>query len=156
VKVLETLDTEELDRLERIACGANPDSDAAIVEKCLRKGILTQTERRFAFSSPVMWRFFVKMRVGHIVLALHVPKTLPEMIARLVQAIDYDSIRQTLGRSLSSDIPLERAWQMEFYKAAYHYTPSTFVTSVDGGKYTTKGSLRHQDTKKYQAWVSSK
>ncbi|GLE11640.1 hypothetical protein PINS_up024189 [Pythium insidiosum] len=80
-----------------------------------------------------MWRFFVKMRVGHIVRAPHVPKTLPEMIARVVQAIDYDSIRQTLGRSLSNDIPLERAWQVEFYKAAYRCTPSTFVTSVDVG-----------------------
>ncbi|KAG6955881.1 hypothetical protein JG688_00011684 [Phytophthora aleatoria] len=133
VKVLKTLDTDELDRLERIAYGANSDFDADIVEQCLRKGILAQTERRFEFSSPVMWRFFVKMRVGHIVRALHVPKTLPEMIARVMRSIDYDSIRQTLGRSLSSDIPLERAWQMEFYKAAYRCTPSTFVTSVDVG-----------------------
>ncbi|GLD96088.1 hypothetical protein PINS_up004766 [Pythium insidiosum] len=133
VKVLKTLDTDELDRLERIAYGANVDSDADIVEQCLQKGILAESEGRFAFSSPVMWRFFVKMRVGHIVRAPHVPKTLPEMIARVVQAIDYDSIRQTLGRSLSNDIPLERAWQMEFYKAAYRCTPSTFVTSVDVG-----------------------
>ncbi|GLD99189.1 hypothetical protein PINS_up007907 [Pythium insidiosum] len=133
VKVLKTLDTDELDRLERIAYGANPDSDADLVEQCLRKGILAQIDRRFAFSSPVMWRFFVKMRVGQIVRALHVPKTLAEMIARVVRAIDYESIRQTLGRSLSSDIPLERSWQMEFYKAAYRCTPSTFVTSADVG-----------------------
>ncbi|EEY65446.1 Crinkler (CRN) family protein [Phytophthora infestans T30-4] len=133
VKVLDTLDENELDRLERIAYGANSDFDTDIVEQCLRKGILVQTERRFEFSSPVMWRFFVKMRVGHIVRALHVPKTLPEMVARVMRSIDYDSIRQTLGRSLSSDIPLERAWQMEFYKAAYHCTPSTFATSVDVG-----------------------
>lgn len=133
VKVLKTLDTDELDRLERIVYGASSGFDADIVEQCLRKGILAQTERRFAFSSPVMWRFFVKMCVGHIERALHVPKTLPEMIARVVQAIDYDSIRQTLGRNLASDIPLERAWQMEFYKAAYRCTPSTFVTSVDVG-----------------------
>ncbi|KAL7684806.1 hypothetical protein Plhal304r1_c034g0107621 [Plasmopara halstedii] len=133
VKVLNTLDKDELDRLERIAYGANSDFDTDIVEQCLRKGILVQTERRFEFSSPVMWRFFVKMRVGHIVRALHVPKTLPEMVARVMRSIDYDSIRQTLGRSLSSDIPLERAWQMEFYKAAYRCTPSTFVTSADVG-----------------------
>ncbi|GLE09788.1 hypothetical protein PINS_up021644 [Pythium insidiosum] len=133
VNVLKTLDTDELDRLERIAYGADPDSDADLVEQCLRKGILAQIDRRFAFSSPVMWRFFVKMRVGQIVRALHVPKTLAEMIARVVRAIDYESIRQTLGRSLSSDIPLERSWQMEFYKAAYRCTPSTFVTSADVG-----------------------
>ncbi|DBA03068.1 TPA: hypothetical protein N0F65_003315, partial [Lagenidium giganteum] len=48
-----------------------------------------------------------------------------------VQAIDYESIRQKLDRGLSSDIPLDRACQIEFYKAAYRCTPSTFVTSVD-------------------------
>ncbi|RLN52161.1 hypothetical protein BBJ29_010054 [Phytophthora kernoviae] len=78
------------------------------VEECLRKGILVQTEQRYLFSSPVIWRFFVKMRVGNIVRARYVPKTLPEMIARVMQAIDFSSIRRTLGRSLSSDIPLER------------------------------------------------
>ncbi|RLN13821.1 hypothetical protein BBJ28_00026610 [Nothophytophthora sp. Chile5] len=133
VKVLETLNAGELERLEPIAYGANSDSDADIVEQCLRKGILSQTGRSVAFSSPVMWRFFVKMRVGHIDRALHVPTTLPEMIARVVQVINYKSIRQTLGRSLLSDIPLERSWQMEFYKAAYRCTPSTLVTSVDVG-----------------------
>ncbi|KAK1928910.1 hypothetical protein P3T76_015550 [Phytophthora citrophthora] len=133
VWILKTLSTEELDRLERIAYGANPGSDDNIVEQCLQKGILVQTEQRYLFSSPVMWRFFVKMRVGHIVRALDAPKTLPEMVARVMRSIDYNSIRQTLGRSLSSDIPLERAWQMEFYKAAYRCTPSTFVTSADVG-----------------------
>lgn len=134
VKVLETLGPNELDRLERIAYGANKsDSDVDIVQHCLQKGILVQAERCVVFSSPVMWRYFVKKRVGHIVRALHAPKTLPHMIARVVRAIDYDCIRETLGRSRSSGIPLERAWQMEFYKAAYRCTPSNFETSVDVG-----------------------
>lgn len=97
--VLTSLTTDELDRLERIAYGANPDSDVGIVEACLRKGILTRTERCVKFSSPVMWRFFVKMRVGQIVRALEAPNTLPEMILRVMRSIDYDCIRQMLGRS---------------------------------------------------------
>ncbi|KAK1929416.1 hypothetical protein P3T76_015168 [Phytophthora citrophthora] len=64
VWILKTLSTEELDRLERIAYGANPGSDDNMVEQCLQKGILVQTEQHYLFSSPVMWRFFVKMRVG--------------------------------------------------------------------------------------------
>lgn len=55
------------------------------------------------------------------------------IIARLVQADNYDSIRQTYGRSLSNDIPLERAWQIEFYKSAYRFTPRKYITSVDVG-----------------------
>ncbi|KAF1791055.1 hypothetical protein GQ600_25461 [Phytophthora cactorum] len=48
-----------------------------------------------------------------------------------MQSIDYNSIRQTLDRRLSSGIPLERAWQTEFHKAAYCCVPSTFVLSAD-------------------------
>ncbi|RLN53924.1 hypothetical protein BBJ29_007810 [Phytophthora kernoviae] len=41
----------------------------------------------------MMWRFFVKMHVGRIVRAHHIPETLPEMIARVMRSIDFDSIR---------------------------------------------------------------
>ncbi|DBA03602.1 TPA: hypothetical protein N0F65_006781 [Lagenidium giganteum] len=34
---------------------------------------------------------------------------------RVLRAIDYDSVRKTPGRALSSGVP-ERAWQMEFNK----------------------------------------
>nr|CCA24448.1 Crinkler (CRN) family protein putative [Albugo laibachii Nc14] len=54
VKIFQSLDTEELDRLERIAYGTKSASDDDIVEQCVRKGILFQTERRYTFSSPVM------------------------------------------------------------------------------------------------------
>ncbi|ETP28013.1 hypothetical protein F442_22702 [Phytophthora nicotianae P10297] len=81
VEVLKDLKSDELDRLERIAYGADPHCDAVFVEQCLRTGILVETERQLVFSSPVMWRLFVRMRVGQTVRALHVPKTLPEMIA---------------------------------------------------------------------------
>lgn len=133
VKVLETLQIEELHGLERLVYGVSTRSDADIADICIRRGILVQTTDRIEFSSPVMWRYFVKMRVGDIERALHGPETLQEMIARVVRAINYDSIRKTLGRTLSNDIPLERAWQMEFFKASYRCTPSTCVTSADVG-----------------------
>ncbi|TMW65345.1 hypothetical protein Poli38472_007987 [Pythium oligandrum] len=133
VKVLTTLEMEDLDGLERLFYGVENHLDAQLLDECIRKGILIGCEGRVEFSSPVMWRYFVKMRVGHVDRALHGPNTLQEMIARVVRAIDYDSIRKTLGRTLSNDIPLERAWQMEFYKASYRCTPSTCVTSADVG-----------------------
>lgn len=68
VKVLATLTIEELVSLERMAC-ANFRDRAPIVDKCLRNGILTQVGQEVDFSSPVIWKFFVKMRLGGIVRA---------------------------------------------------------------------------------------
>ncbi|GLE01943.1 hypothetical protein PINS_up010781 [Pythium insidiosum] len=130
VKVLNTLDKDALDRLERIAYGAIPESDTDIVERCLRKGILVQMEQSLTFSSPVMWRFFVKQRVGQFIRALDAPKTLAELIARVVRVIDFEHIRDTLGRRLSGGIPFQ-ALQIEFYKAVYRSTPSNSRTSAD-------------------------
>jgi hypothetical protein len=39
-----------------------------------------------------------------------------------------------LGKSLKTGILLERAWQMEFYKAVYQVTPLSFSISPDVGK----------------------
>ncbi|KAG1687470.1 hypothetical protein DVH05_005161 [Phytophthora capsici] len=114
VVCLRYLKTDELDRLERIAYGDNSDLDVAFVDECHRLSILAQTEGHFEFSSPVMWRYFIRKRVGPI-------------------TIDYGSIREVLARTLSSDVPLERAWQLEFYKAVYRCTPESFETSVDVG-----------------------
>ncbi|KAG1687474.1 hypothetical protein DVH05_005165 [Phytophthora capsici] len=133
VKWLKYLKTDELDRLERIAYGDNSDLDVAFVDECHRLSILAQTEGHFEFSSPVMWRYFIRQRVGPIVRAQDAPKTLTEMIAQVMQTIDYGSIREVLARTLSSDVPLERAWQLEFYKAVYRCTPESFETSVDVG-----------------------
>uniref|UniRef100_K3WK61 Uncharacterized protein n=1 Tax=Globisporangium ultimum (strain ATCC 200006 / CBS 805.95 / DAOM BR144) TaxID=431595 RepID=K3WK61_GLOUD len=60
-----TIKAKELGELERLGPGGEPNAD--IAEICVRKGILVQNGSRIEFSSPVMWRFFVKLRVGHIV-----------------------------------------------------------------------------------------
>ncbi|KAG3111973.1 hypothetical protein PI125_g8653 [Phytophthora idaei] len=54
VKVLGSLNVEDLNRLERIASGANPRADPSIVDQCIRKGILVESERQIDFSSSVM------------------------------------------------------------------------------------------------------
>ncbi|KAF1780040.1 hypothetical protein GQ600_21012 [Phytophthora cactorum] len=52
------------------------------------------------------------------------------MIDRVMQSIDYNSIRQTLDRRLSSGIPLERAWQTELRTAVYQAPLCCLLTWV--------------------------
>ncbi|KAL3657024.1 hypothetical protein V7S43_018072 [Phytophthora oleae] len=131
VKVLQSVDSSELDRLERITYGGNTDYETAVVKEYLRTGILVRSEGWFKFSSPVMWRLFAKKRLSGIVRAVDASITLPDMIARVMHSIDYGSTREWVLRNVWGEVPLERAWQMEFYKAVYRCTPSTFKTSVD-------------------------
>jgi hypothetical protein len=61
------------------------------------------------------------------------PKTLEDLTLRIIRCIDYKSICETLGRSVRTLLPLERAWQMDFYKGSIFCIPMTFETSVDVG-----------------------
>ncbi|OQR86354.1 Crinkler (CRN) family protein, partial [Thraustotheca clavata] len=141
VYVLHTLKSDELDALERVMYHQETASNKHLIKKCIRGGILVEDDS-ITFSSPVMWRYFAKNCFGIIERALYSPTTLHEMVLRVLQTINYDSIRQTLGRSYTTDIPLERAWQMEFYKASFLCSTNTWVTFADvGGLFRSKGFL---------------
>lgn len=146
--ILNTLDENQLDALERRVYGIQLDADAETIELCIRKGILVQTdETEIDFSSPILWRYFVKMRIGHIERPVEGPRTLPNAILRTAGGMNSISIRQSLGTSLSNDIPLERAWQMEFYKAAHRSTPANYFTSAAlfGSKGFIDFTIHHDD-----------
>ncbi|OQR87162.1 Crinkler (CRN) family protein [Thraustotheca clavata] len=142
VCVLHTLNSGELDTLERIMFNPDTPLDKPLIKKCIRGGILDENDEYITFSSPVLWRYFAKIRFGTIKRALYSPTTLHDLVVRVLQTINYDSIRQTLGRSYTTDIPLERAWQMEFYKASFLCSTNTWVTSADvGGLFRSKEFL---------------
>ncbi|KAF1330157.1 hypothetical protein FI667_g5461, partial [Globisporangium splendens] len=120
VAVLSTLESQELNELEHLG-----GFDADIVERCVRRGILVQNGHHIEFSSPVIRRFFVKMNVGHIVRALDVPETLPDLIARILQAVDYDGIRQTLvrvSRLTKQFCDVGRRWRVVWIKWVHRFT----------------------------------
>lgn len=142
VRVLNTLTVEELGYLERFLYGAPLGSDSVNLDLYIRKGILVSIEKQIKFSSPVMWRYFIKLRTGHIERSKDGPTTLRELIMRVLRSINYTSIYETLGKTKKDDILLERVWQMEFYKAAYCSTSISYVTSVDvGGLFGSSGCI---------------
>ncbi|GMF12413.1 unnamed protein product [Phytophthora lilii] len=80
-----------------------------------------------------MWHLFVKTRLGYVERSSCAPTTLQGVILRAVKSTDYKSIREQFRRTLFNEILLERAWQMEFYKALYLSTPNNCITSADVG-----------------------
>ena len=133
--MINTLEKPQLDFLERLynGCGIHNAENHAIVDIFIRRGILVDCGDNLEFSSPIMWRRFAQMRMGAFRRADDFPKTLEDLILRIIRSIDYKNIHETLGRSVGTRLPLERAWQMEFYKGSILCTPTTFETSVDVG-----------------------
>ncbi|KAG7384059.1 hypothetical protein PHYBOEH_009655 [Phytophthora boehmeriae] len=137
----EILNESQLECFERLVQGEIPaetpatESEKMLAEVstiCLQRGVLAFTEAgRLDFSSPVIQKHYAKMRGGAIHRALFAPRTLPDLIARVVTVINYDNVCQSLGKDLSTGIPLKNAWEMEFYAAAHRCTPDTFETIAD-------------------------
>jgi hypothetical protein len=101
---------------------------------CIQKGILVENDNNYDFSSPVMKQFFFEKIVGHIQRASVPPADLHDLVRRVILAIDYSNMKETLGKSVANNIPLERSWQMEFCKAVQRSTTTGTVTSADVGQ----------------------
>ncbi|KAK1939023.1 hypothetical protein P3T76_009098 [Phytophthora citrophthora] len=61
VVVLSSLDSGEMERLERMVYGEN---DTDLLEKCFREGILVPIDQGFHFSSPVLGNYFFELRAS--------------------------------------------------------------------------------------------
>ncbi|KAI9349718.1 hypothetical protein BDR26DRAFT_852662 [Obelidium mucronatum] len=96
----------------------------------------------FVFSSPVMRRFFTEKVFGiPAARAQENPASLADLVYSIVSSIDYTHIQASLGKTKSTGILLERAWQMEFYRTSFRCTHD-FVTSADvGGLFGTRGAI---------------
>ena len=138
VGVLNTLENKELNELEKLFRGRKENNRVTGVSEdtitsFVQKGILIESENNYDFSSPVMKQFFFEKIVGHIERASIPPADLRELVCRVISTIDYSNMKETLGRSVANNIPLERSWQMEFCKAVQRSTPTATVTSADVG-----------------------
>ncbi|KAJ3405849.1 hypothetical protein HDU80_000681 [Chytriomyces hyalinus] len=116
-----------------------------IADFLVLKGVFVEhgvVNLQYVFSSPVMRRFFTEMVFGvPAERAQKNPDTLDDLVYAIVSSIDYEHIKSSLGKTKKNGILLERAWQMEFYKASHQCT-SDYVTSVDvGGLFGTPGAI---------------
>lgn len=115
----------------------NEDISLALV----RKGVLLELDGKIVFSSPAMKRTFLESMVGPINRAQQNPSSLQELVYLVMASIDYEHLKSSLGKSKSSEILLERAWQMEFYKTALRCTANMFVSADVGGMFDTNGAI---------------
>ena len=132
----------EFDILKRLIQGYRPNYRTETISRLLQKGILTEINEEFAFSSPVMMRSFLEKIFGVSVRAQHAPIDLNELVIRVVSSIDYFQLKNSLGKTKSTGILLERAWQMQFYQTAMRCTTSDYFISADvGGFFDTTGAI---------------
>ncbi|TPX60655.1 hypothetical protein CcCBS67573_g08978 [Chytriomyces confervae] len=116
-----------------------------IADSLVLKGVFVEhgvVNLQYVFSSPVMRRFFTEMVSGvPAERAQKNPDTLDDLVYAIVSSIDYEHIKSSLGKTKKTGVLLERAWQMEFYKASHQCT-SDYVTSADvGGLFGTPGAI---------------
>ncbi|KAI8835601.1 hypothetical protein BJ741DRAFT_218669 [Chytriomyces cf. hyalinus JEL632] len=121
-------------------------ADAKIIAQYLvQKGVLVESgaqNQEFVFSSPVKKRFFAEKVFGMPAgRALENPDTLDDLVYAIVSSMDCEHIQSSLGNTKKTGILLERAWQMELYKASFQCT-CDYVTSADvGGLFGTTGAI---------------
>jgi hypothetical protein len=121
VGVINTLEKPQLDFLVRLynAGGVHNSEDHEMVDIFIRRGILLDCGDNLEYSSPIMWRRFIQTRMGAFKRADDCPKTLEDLTLRIICCIDYKSIRETIGRSVRTLLPLERACEWNFIKGPY-------------------------------------
>ncbi|KAI8829749.1 hypothetical protein BJ741DRAFT_669245 [Chytriomyces cf. hyalinus JEL632] len=131
--------------LTRDARNAMPADATSITQHLVQRGVLVECgaqNQEFVFSSPVMKRFFTEKVFGMPAgRAQENPDTLDDLVYAIVSSMDYEHIQASLGKTKKTGILLERAWQMEFYKASFQCT-CDYVTSADvGGLFGTTGAI---------------
>src|SRR5262249_9421101 len=64
------------------------------------------------------------------------------LLISALYAMNYASVKNNLGRTNGTNIPFERAFQMEFYSAAVRCTSKEAIVSVDvGSLFSSNGSI---------------
>ncbi|KAJ2994363.1 hypothetical protein HDV02_001676 [Globomyces sp. JEL0801] len=141
VSVLNFATPDEMGMLKELASG-NEHLDKRIGSACVSKGILIEQNDGFAFASTVMSRYFLLQLNGDPPQrAQFNPLNLKELLVRVFASFDYGHLQLSLGKTKSSGILLERAWQMEFYRKAIQCT-ADMVTSADvGALFNSRGSI---------------
>ncbi|KAJ3193113.1 hypothetical protein HK101_005403 [Irineochytrium annulatum] len=114
-----------------------------IASSLTKLGVLVESKSGFGFSSPVVHRYFLGKVLGAVQTRADVmPTNLRELINRALLAIDYKHLKESLGKTKKTDILLERAWQMAFYRAVIRCTPHDLFISPDvGALFNTAGAI---------------
>ena len=139
VAVVDVVSDKELDLLKHHINEQNI-SDQKCLRSLIMKGMLVEKGDVYKFSSPVMARYALQKIVGTpSKRAEKEPRSLEEFIIFVLSSLDYVHLKSSLGKTKSTGILLERAWQMEFYKTAIQCTPEGWYVSADVGSLFDSG-----------------
>jgi hypothetical protein len=101
----------------------------------VQKGALVESAKNsYAFASPVVQNFFFRLIFGDSTENSQVkPNDLEDLILRIMTTMNYSNLKESLAKTESSGILLERAWQMEFYRTAVQCVTFDMHISADVG-----------------------
>ena len=147
VAVIDSLLVEEMDFLKRIVCENAMQETLSTYDydivSLVQKGVLVDTSNEITFSSVVMKQLLHKHTFGTPIerSSIH-PSDLSELIQRIFSSMNYSNIAHSFGKTKVVGIPLERTWQMEFYKTMLQCLPHSYFVSADvGGIFDVRGSI---------------
>ena len=142
VSVVDVVSVKELDLLKDFI-NENVIEDKKCIQSLVKKGMLVEKNDTYKFSSPVMARYALQKIIGMPAKRAEIePGSLEEFIIYVLSSLDYSHLKSSLGKTKSTGILLERAWQMEFYKTAIQCTPQSWHVSADvGGLFDSSGAI---------------
>ena len=113
------------------------DGYELIVFELIKKGLLARSDENVTFSSPICKMLCQMQMVKHMITQMPSAETsslkLKEFLTKTISRMDKSLLKFSRGQT-STEIPLEAAWQMEFYTRAVSYLPMNINISPEVGK----------------------
>jgi len=113
----------------------NTSSNTSEKEKRLvRTNILSEQDGKLDFASPYLRALYLQRRWGSTTRPTNPPKDFKSFLRGTFTNMDAEAIRNSYCVGTDNRL-LERAWQMEFYRAATQVLPADIFISPDVGTF---------------------
>ena len=142
---MQRLTEEEHDLCDRVFRGPIDirllDSISEKETRLVKTNLLSEQNGKLDFASPYSRLLYLQRRWGSTTRSTIYPKDFKSFLIGTFTNMNAEAIRNLYCVGVDSQL-LERAWQMEFYRAATQVLPLDVFISPDVGKYWgTNGSL---------------
>lgn len=133
------------------------DTLATVYKRLSRIFLITEYydgagEVRLDFCAPIMCNLYLVLRFGSVSRAIYSPVDLPTFLINTFHCMDPAALGNPIGFGKNGQ-PLERVWQMEFYRAASRVLPKDYKIVPDVGAYFGARGLVDFYVKGEKSWA---
>ncbi|RGB28796.1 hypothetical protein C1646_767388 [Rhizophagus diaphanus] len=117
-----------------INIGQSYSSTSGKEKKLVRTNLLSEQDGKLDFASPYLRALYLQRRWGSTIRPIIPPQDFKSFLRGTFTNMNAEAIRNSYCIGTDERL-LERAWQMEFYRAATQVLPANVLISPDVGTY---------------------